>query len=131
MGLFMKSTKQIFDHILETIGHIYFRPLMYGGTAQGVDLLLYHYHGLWAFITDQHEQFVEQSIQYHIEQDCDSASFATHYTLENPNATEQEIAAYVVKQWQELGKRLRVPIPYEKIERIYAELRAKLRSTNV
>jgi hypothetical protein len=58
----MKSAKQIYDHVLETIGQVYYRPLMYGGTAQGVDTLLYQYHALWAFITDQHKEFMSQQI---------------------------------------------------------------------
>ena len=118
----MKSTKQTLEYIAEEIGHVYFRPLMYGGDAEGVDLLLYNYHKLWAVITDREKEFTNLSGELHKEQDCGAANFSTAYKIKKPGADEQETAFYVVDQWQKASNSLGIPIPYEKLRSLLGKL---------
>ena len=113
----MKSTDEIVAFIVERIGHIYFRPLMYGGSASGVDTILHYYHELWSKIFDKYHQY--QSIRNSIEEKlgCGSANFSTKYKMEHSNATENEVAFFSVDQWMLISDKLGVPVPYESIKK--------------
>lgn len=111
----MKTTEQVIDFLTSKIGHVYARPLMYGGTAEGVDNILHVYHELWADIMERRDDY--DSIRYRVysEQECGSAGFATRYQLNHSISTQTEIAKYVVDQWKKVSELLGVPIPYAKI----------------
>lgn len=112
----MKSADQIVDFIVERIGHIYFWPLLYGGSASGVDTILHYYHELWSMIFGQYDYY--RSIRDSIEQelDCGAANFSTKYQMEHSSATENEIAFFAVDQWMKISERLKIPVPYEKLK---------------
>ena len=118
----MKSSEQILEYLAEEIGRIYFRPLMYGGSAAGVDLLLSNYHELWVFITEQVEEYNMLCKINYKRENCGSAGFATAHRIENPHLEEHEIAFYVVDQWEKISKSMDIPVPYEKIKSILADL---------
>jgi hypothetical protein len=124
----MKSTDQIVDFIVERIGHIYFRPLMYGGSASGVDTILHYYHELWSIIFDEYDNY--QSIRNSIEAKlgCGSANFSTKYKMEHSNATEKEVAFFAVDQWMLISEKLGILVPYEKIKK---ELKKASKSLNI
>jgi hypothetical protein len=61
----MKTTEQILEFLVEQIGHIYFRPLMYGGSAESVDLLLSHHQHLWALIVEHEKEFSNLIVKCH------------------------------------------------------------------
>jgi hypothetical protein len=52
----MMTTSDIVDFVEDRVGHLYARPLMYRGTADGVDLILHYYHELWATIHERLER---------------------------------------------------------------------------
>lgn len=109
----MKSANQI----VERIGHIYFRPLMYGGSSSGVDTILHYYHELWSIIFDQYENY--RSIRDTIEEElsCGSANFSTKYKMDHSTATENEVAFFAVDQWMLISKKLKIPVPYDKLKK--------------
>jgi len=93
---------------------------MYGGTAEGVDLILHYYHELWAEIKDEqqkHETVLRKILK---EQECGAATFSTRYRLNYPNYSESEIASYAVTQWKKISKRFGVPVMNEKKQRHYS-----------
>ena len=117
----MKDTEEILQFIASRIGHIYFRPLMWGGTAVGVDLTLHFYHELWAEIHHQQEHYLKISRKIHEQQKCGAASFATRYGLNHPTSSEKERAAYAVEQWRKISKKMVVPVPYTAIRAEFKE----------
>ena len=114
----MKSSQEIVSFIASRIGHIYFRPLMYGGTAFGVNLLLYQCHEFWAESMECRSRFSEIFQHVNDEEDCGSAGFAFHYLRMNPNSSEEEQITYIVQQWKKVSERLGIPIPYHEIEKM-------------
>jgi len=119
----MKSVQEIVSFIASRIGHIYFRPLMYGGTAFGVDILLYQCHEFWAESMECRPSFSEIFHDVSNEQDCGAAGFAFHYLRMNPNSSEEEQVMYIVQQWQKISERLGVPVPYNEIEKMFFNVR--------
>ena len=115
----MKKTDQIIKFIEERIGHIYFRPRMYGGDASGTDMLLHYYHELWAEIFDRRKDY--ENIRRNLEQkqDCGSASFSIRYKENNPGYSDDKITDYVVEQWKKISKQLGIQIPYEKLSKLF------------
>lgn len=111
----MKSAEQMVEGICLRIGYIYFRPLMYGGTAAEVDLLLYYLHEIWAEMVEQTEQYRATFQASLSEQNCGAWSFDRCYRKLHPQATEEDTVAYVIDQWRKISKRACLPIPYSKI----------------
>jgi hypothetical protein len=111
----VKETEEIIRFIAYRIGHIYFRPLMWAGTAVGVDLTLHYYHELWAEIHNLQEHYLVVTRKIHEQQKCGSASFARRYGLNNPNSSEKERAIYTVEQWRKISKKMGVAVPYTTI----------------
>ena len=124
----MKSADQIVDFIVERIGHIYFRPLMYGGSASGVDTILHYYHELWSIIFDKYENY--RSIRDTIEEElnCGSANFSTKYKMDHSSATENEVAFFSVDRWMLISEKLEIPVPYDRIKN---ELKSAANSPNI
>ena len=113
----MKATDQIVAELAYRIGLIYYhRPLMYGGTPAGVELLLWTLHSLWAFAVEREEEFdVEWRAELERE-DCGAFDFSYRYSLNHPQASEDEIVAYTVKHWAIVSDRLNVPIPHARLK---------------
>ena len=111
----MKSPEETIAFIASRIGHIYHRPLMYGGTADGVDLVLHYYHELWAEIVERHRDFRKAESTVSDQERCNSHNFASRYRVDHPRAEDKEIADYVVAQWRKVSGLLGVPIPYDQI----------------
>jgi hypothetical protein len=102
----MKTVDQIVAIVEDRIGHIYARPLMYGGTAQGVDLILHNYHELWAMIVDRQDDYQTIRMDSYGEEGCGSANLATHYHRDRPRASDQETVRHVVDRWNKISDRL-------------------------
>ena len=111
----MKTTEQILEYLSNRIGHIYFRPLMYGSSPDSVDQILYYYHELWSDILERFDEFRECSQKVHKEQQCGSLDFSTRFKENHPGATDVEIVKYVVTQWMKISELLRVPIKYDEL----------------
>jgi hypothetical protein len=107
----MKTTDDIIHSLAHRIGRIYYhpRPLVYAGTAQELDRLLYLYHELWSEIVERENDFRHQQ--------SNSLGFAIPYADEHPEATEEQIAQEVVRQWSAISGRLEVPLPHESLTR--------------
>jgi hypothetical protein len=127
----MKSVEQIVDYLAERIGYIYHhpQPLMYGRTAEGVNLLLWNYHETWSEVVEKRDDFQAVLRNVHDEADCQAADFPTRYLGDNPSATQEEIAGFVTAEWRTLSDRLDVPIPHERLNREFAEFRAHRSAT--
>lgn len=117
----MKPTAEIADFILHRIGNIYFRPLMYGGTADGVEVLLDSYHELWAEIFEKQNEYKEVSYKIHSRQKCGAMNFTLRFRKLHPNAEPEAICSYVVKHWRKISKELGLPIPYEELRNFFKE----------
>jgi hypothetical protein len=106
----MKTGQEIEAYIREALALISHRPLMCGGTAEGVDLLLWNYYGLLTFIHHRDGDYTSIRDEVYGEEGCGSASFPSHYRRERPVATEAETAVYVLEQWRKIGQRLGFPL---------------------
>lgn len=114
----MKTINQIIDFIEERIGHIYFRPWMYGGDSSGTDMLLHYYHELWAEIYNRHDDYEKIRRNMEQEQGCGSANFSTRFKVNNPDLSDEKVTDYVVDQWKKISEQMNIQIPYEKISEI-------------
>lgn len=115
----MKSSEQIIQFILQRIGHIYFRPLMYGGTAEGVELLLHYYHELWAETFEKQEEYKQIRDRIYRQEDCGSGSLIRRFQEIRKNADGQSTSEYVVKHWRNISKELMLPVPYDTIRAFF------------
>ena len=50
------------------------------------------------------------------EENCGAADFATRFRINHPNATEDEISTYVVKQWRKISDQLGVALDAEELQ---------------
>lgn len=73
----MRDGRQIVEFVEERIGHIFRRPLVYGGTPEAVDSILHCYHELWAVAHDREGDFQAVSTATHLSEGCGSASLNT------------------------------------------------------
>lgn len=117
----MKTTEEIADFILHRIGHIYFRPMMYGGTADGVELLLHNYHELWAEIFEKRNEYEEARYKIQKRQNCGALGFASKYRELHPDAGQDAVSEYVVKNWRKISKELGLLIPYEELREFFKD----------
>lgn len=122
----MKTKEQIAETYVERIGHVYFRPLMYGGDGRGVELLLSLYHSFWAELLDQEDKLSDIIRTVMEEQKCGAFSFVPRYKYNQPNASEQELADYAVLQWIKISDRINLPIGYKSLCEIYSPLKENL-----
>jgi hypothetical protein len=106
----MKTIEEFLDILALRLGDLYQCPLMYGGSAEGVEVLLHTYHSLWAEIFDRSDEFLQIWHAVAAEQNCGAASFPIHYARSHPQASEQEVVSYVLEQWHSVGLRLNIPI---------------------
>jgi hypothetical protein len=112
----MKTTEEIIEFIAQRLGYIYrHRPLMYGGTAKGVDLLGYTYHELWAEIVERQKDNRDIQDQVSLEEDCNGSGFAGRYRRDHADASDEETVQYVIEHWRTISDRLGVPILHEEI----------------
>ena len=109
----MKNINQIVEFVLLRIGHIYHRPLMFGGSAEGVDLILNYYHEILAEIFEKQDEYRSINRSVHSDQNCGSATFAFRYRANHKSSNEKEISEYVVSQWMIISERLGLQIPRE------------------
>jgi hypothetical protein len=112
----MITSEDTIAHIARQVGCLYYHhPLMYGGSGAGVDLLLHTYHDIWAVIVGRRDEFRKTWWKVLEEEDCGSADFSTRYSMNHPEASDKQIAAYVVSQWRKVSERLGVPIPHAEL----------------
>jgi hypothetical protein len=110
----VRNAQEIAEFIAKRLGHIYERPLMYGGTAKGVDVLLSCYHELWAQVHQLEDEYQDIRLARYAKEGCGSAGFPFHYHRKRPDAPDEETAAYVVEQWKKISTMLGVP--FERIQ---------------
>lgn len=106
----MESVAEVRAFVLQRIGDIYERPLMYGDRPEGVDFILYYYHelieridGRDRCVLDDAHAVVGKSI------DCPSAMcFGTFCRQHAKDKTEAALAQEIVALWKrvdlELGR---------------------------
>jgi hypothetical protein len=102
----MRDGRQIVEFVEERIGHVFRRPLMYGGTPEAVDLILHYYYELWAVAHERGGEFRKISDAFHMSEGCQAASFAYHYRVCHPAASEDDVACYAVSMWRKIGEHL-------------------------
>jgi hypothetical protein len=100
------TADEIIALIVAKIGHIYERPLMYGGNAEGVDSLLFVLHSLWSEATGRIDEFEQARATRCDTECCNAMSFAGYYQGRNPSALEPEITAFVVSQWRAISENI-------------------------
>lgn len=105
----MKTTQEIADHLVQMAAYIFERPLMYGGTGAGVDLVLYDHIELWCFAFERETEFKEVYWAELAQEGCGSANLSTRYALNHPQANELEIAIYLVEHWKKIADALGMP----------------------
>jgi hypothetical protein len=112
----MKTTEEIIDLIADKIGFIYHHnPLMYGGTPEGVETLLFYYHLLWAEIVDRVDDWRTVYSDQLTAEDAGSRTFSGKYRLDHPEATDRVAIKYATDQWRKISDKLGVPIKHEEI----------------
>ena len=118
----MTSPQAMLEYLAKQIGLLYYHlPLAYGGTAEGVETLLYAYHNAWAYLVEHEWDWRTVWWEALEAEDCGSANFATRYAMNHPDAAQEEIAAYVVAHWRPVSEKLGVPIPHAALQAEFDE----------
>ena len=113
----MKSAEDTVAYLARQIGYVYHhRALLYGGSGSGVEIYLRDYHEIWAFITGRLDDLGDALREELVAESAGAVnSFANHFSTENSEADEEQVARYVVQRWRNISDRLNVPIPHEAI----------------
>jgi hypothetical protein len=101
----VKTADEIVAMIVERIGYIYERPLMYGGNPESVEALLFALHSLWAISVGRETEYDQVSFQHCKDEGTGSVSFSFHYLRSHPNADVDEQVAYTVANWKVISER--------------------------
>ena len=107
----MRTAGEILAFALDRVEQISARPLMYGGTAEGTDLILHNFHEVISVIIGREDEvraIVEDVLG---SEGCGSANFATHFRRSRPDADEHETARHVVSRWAVIGERVAEHLP--------------------
>jgi len=127
----MKTPDEIVAHLAHHIGLLYYhRPLMYGGSGNGVEIVLHDYHQIWAEVVERYDEFRQTWWRVLEEEDCGAANFSHRYSMNHPGASEEEIAKYVCAQWRKVSDRLGVPIPHAALKQEFDERKRQLDELN-
>lgn len=127
----MKTPEEIVALLAHHIGLLYYhRPLMYGGSGDGVELTLLNYHHIWAEVVERYDEFRQTWWKVLEEEDCGAANFSHRYSMNHPTASEAEIAEYVCTQYRKISDRLGVPIPHAALKKEFDELQRQLDELN-
>lgn len=120
----MKTSQETIAYLALRIGYLYYyRPLAYGGSADGVEVLLFTYHEVWSEIVGRYDEFRNTYWQVLAEQGCGAANFPHYYVMNHPGASQEEITAYVVQHWRTISDRLGVPIQHAELAAEFASHR--------
>src|SRR5438270_7384255 len=99
----MKNAAFILRFLENRIANIYERPSMYGGTPEGVDLVLHNYHELWAELLDRRQDFEVAAQAVRTKARVGAAmSFAWARRHRKRSFSDAEITEYVVLQWRKI-----------------------------
>jgi hypothetical protein len=108
----MRSADEILQFVLTAIGHIYYRPLMYGGDANGVEVALWQYHVLWAEIVERQEELQAVQFARSTGRRCCNRAFSDHYRRHvKQGCSEEEAAQAGVEEWKRIDQELGLVIP--------------------
>ena len=114
----MTSIEEVIEHLAYRIGLIYHHGAsFYGGDARGVDLVLQDYHEVWAEIAGRFDEFRDVWWKVGEEDSCGANNFSGCYLAKHPDADNEEVTEYVVRQWRKVSDRLGVPIRHAEIQR--------------
>jgi hypothetical protein len=108
----MRNADEILQFVLTMIGHIYYRPLMYGGNAHGVEIALSNYHLLWAEIVERQEELRAVEFARITERRCCTRAFSNHYRRHaRKGCSEAEAAQAAVEEWKRIDRELGIVVP--------------------
>jgi hypothetical protein len=103
----MLNSDKILQVVLRDLSLVYDRPLMFGGDANGVEVVLWTYHHLLAEIVERNEEYVSIRDAQHSECGCQANSFSGHFRANiRKGCSEIEAVRYPVEQWQVIDKKL-------------------------
>lgn len=106
----MRNVNEIADYLEQKINQVYERPRMYGGTGEGVDLVLCYLHEIWAMVHCREDDYLKVRLEIHEEEGCNGCSFAHLYRRDKPDASEEETVRYVVLQWKKITSLLGIAV---------------------
>ncbi len=112
----MKHPADVMRFVLKRLEQVYEQPLVYGRSAEGVDLVLHYYHELWAFLANREDDYRRVSRDAHADQMGGSGPFAGQYRWHEPTASDEEVVDYVIDCWRDISDRLGVPIRWKASE---------------
>ena len=107
----MKTEDRIIKFIEEKIHQIYRRPLMFGGSASGTNLLLFAYFEVWAINFGKLQEFKTSRENLLKDLNCGAADFSTKFRKDHPTASEKDIAIIIVEHWKKIGNDIGLSIP--------------------
>jgi hypothetical protein len=108
----MLNSDQIMQLVLCDLSLVYDRPLMFGGDANGVEVVLWTYHRLLAEILECNEEYESIRDAQHSECGCQANSFSGHFRANiRKGCSEIEAVRYSAEQWQVIDKKLGLVIP--------------------
>ncbi len=102
----MLSAEKIISNIVDRIARVYERPLMFGGSAAGVEVLLLSLHETLAMCEDREDEFWQAFHSLHESEGHQAMNCSTFHSQQEPLASEAAIAAHVIEFFKRLNEEL-------------------------
>jgi hypothetical protein len=112
----MSDAPDIIQLLRERVGHAYHRPIMFGGSPEGVDAVLHCYHELWAAVLGRDQEFEAVWSAVRAKSKCGASGFASGRRGQRDRPADPEVMEFVVTQWREVDRLLNLIVPAEPLE---------------
>jgi hypothetical protein len=93
---------EIVEKLIAHLRGLYERPLMFGGTAEGVELLLDSLHWTWAMCHEREADYERALADLHYEAGHQAMNCFGYYAHKYPHPTEEAKVAHVVSCFRRL-----------------------------
>ena len=115
----MWTAQQLSEFLELRIGHVLttpMGPMMFGGSAQGADIVLHNYIELWSLLHGRLDDYRVAREARSAALNAGSANFAFHYRRRHKKQSEFHAANYVALQYKKIIKQLQLPVPWKHIK---------------
>ncbi len=111
----MWTVQQVSEFIERRLGYVLMRPLMYGGNAEAVEMLLHSYIELWSQLNERYEDYDAARSARASALNANAMGFVGLYRRKHPKASELAAANYVALQYKKIIEQLQLPVPWKQI----------------
>jgi hypothetical protein len=108
----MQTAEQIIEDVVQTIAHVYERPVMYAGglgepgSADRLEVTLWHLHIVWARAFGRDDELVRVRDDARRAVKCGNFGHLDGYRMRHPGSDPKEQSEFVLAQWRGISTRM-------------------------